>query len=206
MKYKKYLLTIIFVSAVGLIIFSPTLAQNSIPTRATTSLGFINQKTLNTGINTAGMISEINGKIITIDSKQMIEASNPPTWKTSIYTVNTSNAIMVIGGRSTSTIANVKIGDVIMVQGTISGKNITASMIRDIPTMKLSTTTSTANKATTNKIALAKNPKAEISSSTKIISSTTPSTNTPPVINTPTQKKPGFWSRFITFIVHLFGF
>jgi hypothetical protein len=57
-----------------------------------------------------------------------------------------------------------------------------------------------------NKTATVINSNATTSSSTETIGSTTPPTNTPPVINTPAQKKPGFWSRFASFIVRLFSF
>ncbi len=231
MKSKNYIsLAIIFIGTFGLFAISSALTQtNNLTSPSTTTTRVVSTSTNpNTGSTTVGMISTINGKVVTIESKQIertsnLSATSTPTWKTNVYTVNTSKAIMIIGGSSTSTVANLKVGDMIMVQGIISGKSIAANIVRDIPTIKNSTPppmtnrapVSSANKLATNipknnqignKTAIVINSNATTSSSTETISNNIPTTNTPPVINTPTQKKPGFWSRFISFIVRLFSF
>lgn len=231
MKSKKYIsLAIIFIGIFGLFAISSALTQtNNLISPSTITTRVISTSTNpNMGSTTVGMISAIKGKIITIESKQIertsnLSATNTPTWKTSIYTVNTSKSILMIGGSSANTVSNLKVGDMIMVQGIINGKNIAANIVRDIPTMKYTTPppitnrtpASNTNKLATNipknnqignKTATVINSNATTSSSTETIGSTTPPTNTPPVINTPAQKKPGFWSRFASFIVRLFSF
>lgn len=81
-----------------------------------------------------GTVSAINGTTITITSKGFAGYGHPssttamPTPTT--YTVDASNATVVKDGAS-STISSVAVGDTIVVRGTVSGTNVTATSIFD---------------------------------------------------------------------------
>jgi hypothetical protein len=74
-----------------------------------------------------GTVSAVSGTTLTVTQRTM----RPNTTTTpTVYTVNASNASVVKNG-ATSTVANIAVGDTVAIQGTISGTDITASMIRD---------------------------------------------------------------------------
>ena len=85
-----------------------------------------------------GTVSAINGSTITISGKQGegfgfggkrgTATTSPATVST--FSIDATNAT-VMKNNATSSISNIIIGDTIMVQGTINGKNITATIIRD---------------------------------------------------------------------------
>ncbi len=72
-----------------------------------------------------GTVSSINGMILTVSSKTPRNAST-----TTVYTVDASNATVYKNG-ATSTVAAIAVGDNVMIQGTVSGTNVTAKTIRD---------------------------------------------------------------------------
>jgi len=73
-----------------------------------------------------GTVTSVSGNTITITGQQGFGSSSPQT----SFTVNAANAV-VMKNNATSTIASVAIGDKIFAQGTVSGTNVTATMIRD---------------------------------------------------------------------------
>jgi hypothetical protein len=89
-----------------------------------------------------GTVSAISGSTLTVTSKGMVRAepmhkasgtiATPPASALAgiTYTVNASNATVYKNG-ATSTIASVATGDTVMVQGTVSGTTVTATVVRD---------------------------------------------------------------------------
>lgn len=69
---------------------------------------------------TAGAVTAISGSTITITNKSNVT-----------YTIDASSARIVSGQNSAATIANVAVGDSIMVQGTVSGTSVTATTVID---------------------------------------------------------------------------
>ena len=72
-----------------------------------------------------GTVSAINGSTITVNSKGF-----GPNATATTYTVDGTNATVTKNGAASS-VGNIAIGDIIMVQGTVSGTNVTATTIRD---------------------------------------------------------------------------
>lgn len=68
--------------------------------------------------NVVGKVSAINENILTVISKQ------------TTFTVDATNA-KLLRGNTTITLSNIAIGDTIVAQGTITGNNIVATIIRD---------------------------------------------------------------------------
>lgn len=75
-----------------------------------------------------GIVTTINGKILTITARPGFGSTTPAT--ATIFTVDATNA-SVIKGKATSSIAQIAVGDMVIVQGAISGTNVTAKTIRD---------------------------------------------------------------------------
>ena len=182
------------------------------------------QKIATTTKTIVGTISAINNKLVTVNVRQPIQpikigTSTKNLLKTSPYTVNIANAIIASGANTKS---NLVVGDMVMVQGTINGTTVSASVVRDIH-ISTSTVINKNRPITTQKnpiIPITKNkniintekPKIIASSSSKITGSsttqaTTSSSSTPVTPKVEKQEsKPGFFSRIGSFIVHLFGF
>lgn len=82
----------------------------------------------------AGTVTAVSGSTITISSTshgprgQGTSAATQSTATT--YMVDASNATVTKSG-ATSTVASIAVGDTVMVQGTVNGTNVTATMIRD---------------------------------------------------------------------------
>lgn len=68
----------------------------------------------------AGTVSTISGNTITITNKGNIT-----------YTIDTTNAKIQTNGTTPSTVSNISVNDNVIVQGTINGTNVTASLIID---------------------------------------------------------------------------
>jgi len=75
-----------------------------------------------------GTVTAVNGTTLTVTSKMRMRPNASSSAVT--YTVDASNAAVVKNGAS-STVASIATGDTVMVQGTVSGANVTATMIRD---------------------------------------------------------------------------
>jgi hypothetical protein len=72
-----------------------------------------------------GTVTAVNGDTITVQSKGFGQNSTQTT-----YTVDATNAT-VTKNNATSSVDDIAVGDNIMVQGTVSGTNVTATSIRD---------------------------------------------------------------------------
>ena len=73
-----------------------------------------------------GTVSAINGNILTINGRQGFGTTTPAV----TFTVDATKA-KIIKNNATSSVASIVIGDTVLVQGTISGTNVTATIIRD---------------------------------------------------------------------------
>lgn len=67
-----------------------------------------------------GTVSAINGTTLTVTSKEG-----------TVYTVTTTDAKFQFGKGSTATLADIKIGDTVLVQGTVTGTNVAAKTVLD---------------------------------------------------------------------------
>jgi len=74
----------------------------------------------------AGTVTAVNGNIITINGRQDFGSTTP----TVSYTINATNAA-VRKGNATTTVSSIAIGDIIAVQGTVTGTNVAATTIFD---------------------------------------------------------------------------
>lgn len=89
-----------------------------------------------------GAVDSVNGTTLTVTAKMMMRpmpmmpatsaAPAPAAGPAMVYTVDASNA-QIYKGNSTSTvsISSIATGDIVVIQGTVSGSNITATVIRD---------------------------------------------------------------------------
>ena len=68
----------------------------------------------------AGNVTSISGNSIVINNKSNVQ-----------YTIDATNAKILKGGNSTSTLANISVGDSVVVQGAITGNSVVASSILD---------------------------------------------------------------------------
>lgn len=73
-----------------------------------------------------GTVSAVNGNSITVSGRQGFGTSTPAT----TFTVDATNA-KVMKANAASTVSSIAVGDTVVVQGTVSGSNVTATMIRD---------------------------------------------------------------------------
>ncbi len=80
----------------------------------------------------AGNVTAINANTITITNKSNVT-----------YTIDATNAKILKGGAATATIANIAVGDSIVVQGTINGTAIVAASVIDQPAPAAKTTEGT---------------------------------------------------------------
>jgi len=76
-----------------------------------------------------GTVSAVSGSTLTVTAKMRPNATSTPS---TVYTVDASNAKIYKGSAtSTVSISSIAVGDAVMVQGTVSGSNVTATVIRD---------------------------------------------------------------------------
>lgn len=73
-----------------------------------------------------GTVSAVNGNIITVSGRQGFGTSTPVT----NFTVNIANA-KILKNNATSTASGIVVGDTVFIQGTVTGTNVTASMVHD---------------------------------------------------------------------------
>lgn len=78
------------------------------------------------GVGIVGQVTAMSGSSITITSRGM-----GTTTASTTYTVDASNAT-IMKNNATSTVSSISVGDRILVQGTVSGTSVTATVIRDI--------------------------------------------------------------------------
>ena len=74
-----------------------------------------------------GTVASVSGNTITVNGRTGFGSSSPAT---ATYSVNAVNAV-VVKNNATSTISAIAVGDSVMIQGTVNGTNVTATMIRD---------------------------------------------------------------------------
>ncbi len=74
-----------------------------------------------------GTVASISGSTLTVTSKNKEAEDGKPV--TATYTVDASKATVTKNGAA-STLANIAVGDVVMVEGTVSGTSVTATAIR----------------------------------------------------------------------------
>ncbi len=79
-----------------------------------------------------GTVSAVSGNSITVTSKKFTRGATgtTPTATTVTYIVDATNAT-VTKNNTASTVSGIVVGDTVMVQGTVSGTNVTATAIRD---------------------------------------------------------------------------
>lgn len=85
-----------------------------------------------------GTVSSVNGTVVTVSgvsggrgfSQKNNSAGSTTTPAATTFTVDASNA-KVMKNNATSTVSQIAVGDKILVQGTVSGINVVATMIRD---------------------------------------------------------------------------
>ncbi len=75
-----------------------------------------------------GSVATVNGTTLTITVRERARKNNPET--TATYTVDASKAIVMKAGAS-STVADMQVGDMVMVLGNVNGTTITAIRIMD---------------------------------------------------------------------------
>ncbi|MFA6254363.1 MAG: DUF5666 domain-containing protein [Candidatus Paceibacterota bacterium] len=77
-----------------------------------------------------GVISAVSGNTLTLTGRLGPGRAGPGTSTSAkVFTVDVTNA-KIIKNNATSSIAGIVVGDTVMVQGTVSGANITATIIR----------------------------------------------------------------------------
>ena len=78
-----------------------------------------------------GTVTAVNGTTLTVTQKTRPNAaSSNPTASPTVYMVDASSATVMKSGAN-STLSNVAVGDTVMVQGTVDGTNVTATVIHD---------------------------------------------------------------------------
>jgi len=93
-----------------------------------------------------GTVASIDGTTLTVISKGFGQNT-----ATTTYTVDVSNAT-VMENNATSSVSNINVGDTVMVQGTVSGTNVTATTIRDGVVQKPGTMSGSQFKAGTRPV------------------------------------------------------
>ena len=143
MKSKKYLsLAVVLVSVFSLVFVSSALAQTTgdkgQPNQSRSAqMRNLKVQKLNQKPAIFGMVSAVNGNIITMTSKQGLgmmgrgeNATTTVTIKSVTFTVDATNAV-VTKNNATSTVSSIIVGDTVVVQGTITGTDVVATNIRD---------------------------------------------------------------------------
>jgi hypothetical protein len=77
-----------------------------------------------------GTVASVSGETLTVTARMRPSASSTPSTSGATYTVDATNATIMKNG-ATSTISSVNVGDMVMVQGAVSGTNVAAKTIRD---------------------------------------------------------------------------
>ena len=140
---KKYLFFVAGLLIVGSLLSAiPALADTTTPPNA----AWNGQRGLGRGAfngqrpAVVGTVSTISGNILTVAGRQGggfgprpaagIPPARPSPMPVTTFSVDATNAT-IMKNNATSTISSIAVGDTVMVQGTISGTNVTATMIRD---------------------------------------------------------------------------
>jgi len=121
MQIKKYILSLLIVLGVLAVGTAPVLAQDNPRVDRGWGMGMMKGVGAN---GTIGQVTAINGTTLTVVTKAK------PGGTATTYTVNAANATVMKGGQ-TSTPSSFVVGDTVIIQGTISGTTITATVIKD---------------------------------------------------------------------------
>jgi hypothetical protein len=78
--------------------------------------------------NIVGKVSAISGNIVTVISKQGFMKATPKA--TTTLTVDATNA-KILRGKTEIKVSDIAVGDNVVIQGTITGTNVVATLIRD---------------------------------------------------------------------------
>jgi hypothetical protein len=73
-----------------------------------------------------GVVTRINGTTLTVATRGFGNRANATT----TFTVNAANAV-IVKGNATTTLSSVSVNDKVLVQGTVSGTTVNATLIRD---------------------------------------------------------------------------
>ena len=115
--------------AVSLVIALPVLAATTMQGQGQ---GWGGSGGMHRGAGTGGVfgtVSAVSGTTLTVTSKMRPNATSTAA---TAYTVDASSAKVYEGGVTTTVpVSNIAVGDTVMVQGTVSGSNVVATMIRD---------------------------------------------------------------------------
>ncbi|HTY39965.1 MAG TPA: DUF5666 domain-containing protein [Candidatus Paceibacterota bacterium] len=77
-----------------------------------------------------GTVASVNGNTLTVNGQSGWQGSTSTPSTQTTYTIDATNAKVMKNGTS-STVADIAVGDTVMVQGAVSGTNVTATLIRD---------------------------------------------------------------------------
>jgi hypothetical protein len=138
MKNKKYVYSAIVLTTLSALVTAiPALADNTAPTTTTAPSAWGNgsgRGMMNRGgrgmmkPGVFGTVSAVSGNTITVSGEQGFS----PNAVATTFTVDATNAKIVKNSVvGLSTISNIAVGDFIMAQGTLTGNNLVATMIRD---------------------------------------------------------------------------
>jgi hypothetical protein len=122
------------VVASSLAIVMPAFAQTGVSVGVSAQAGIHNGA--NGGMRRGGMMPGVFGTVTAVSGNTLTVAANawPKASSTTqtAYAVDATNAKIYKGNASTTvSISSVAVGDSVMVQGTVSGTNVTATVIRD---------------------------------------------------------------------------
>lgn len=77
-----------------------------------------------------GTVTAVDGTTLTVTAKMRPSPSSTAATAGTVYTVDAGSAQVMKNGTS-SAVSDIAAGDTVMIQGTVSGTNVTATMIRD---------------------------------------------------------------------------
>lgn len=122
MKNKKYLSLVIATAVAGSFAFAaPLFASDDLNIKAGISENMMDS-------NIVAKVSGISGNTLTVVSQQGSDenANQSPV----TYTVNIANARLVRGNTAIAA-SNIAVGDTVIIQGTVTGTNVVATVVRD---------------------------------------------------------------------------
>jgi len=128
MNTQKYTFLILTLAVIGsFVLVSPVLANNNQQGENEQKKGIVKDESDSNRMMPAvvGKVSAINGNILTVISKNKNSATASTT-----FTVDVANA-KLLRGNTTITISDIAIGDNVIVQGTVTGTNVIATIVRD---------------------------------------------------------------------------
>lgn len=137
-KLMKLLNVISWVGAIGvassLAIVMPAFAQTSVGVSVQGGIHGVNGDMWHGDAphGVVGTVSAVSGTTLTVTTKAK-EKNDATSAAPTVYTVDASNAKIYNKGNEKSTIpvSSIAVGDAVMVRGTVSGTNVTATVIRD---------------------------------------------------------------------------